>query len=75
MQEMWVQSLCRENGNGNPLQYSRLRNPMDRGAYHAAVHGVAKRVGQDLGTKQNNFITLRLYCLLEILSVQGVLKL
>ena len=29
-------------GNGNPLQYSCLGNPMDRGAWHAAVHGVAK---------------------------------
>ena len=32
-------------GNGNPLQYSCLRNPMDRGAWQATVHGVAKRVG------------------------------
>ena len=29
-------------GNGNPLQYSCLENPMDRGAWWAAVHGVAK---------------------------------
>ena len=29
-------------GNGNPLQYSRLRNPMDRGAWRATVRGVAK---------------------------------
>ena len=29
-------------GDGNPLQYSRLENPMDRGAWWAAVHGVAK---------------------------------
>ena len=28
-------------GNGTPLQYSRLENPMDRGAWWAAVHGVA----------------------------------
>ena len=28
--------------NGNPLQYSSLGNPMDRGAWWAAVHGVAK---------------------------------
>ena len=26
-------------GNGNPLQYSHLRNPMDRGAWRATVHG------------------------------------
>ena len=29
-------------GNGNPLQYSCLENPMDRGAWQAAVHRVAK---------------------------------
>ena len=28
-------------GNGNPLQYSCLENPMDGGAWWAAVHGVA----------------------------------
>ena len=37
-------------GNGNALQYSCLENPMDRGAWQATVHGVA-RVGQDLVTK------------------------
>ena len=37
-------------GNGNPLQYSRLENPMDRGAWRATVHGVAK-VRHDLATK------------------------
>ena len=29
-------------GNGNPLQYSFLENPMDGGAWWATVHGVAK---------------------------------
>ena len=29
-------------GNGNPLQCSCLENPMDRGAWQAAVHGVAR---------------------------------
>ena len=29
-------------GDGTPLQYSRLENPRDRGAWWAAVHGVAK---------------------------------
>ena len=29
-------------GNGTPLQYSCLENPMDAGAWEAAVHGVAK---------------------------------
>ena len=41
-------SICHEvmgldgEGNGNPLQYSCLENPMDGGAWWAAVHGVAK---------------------------------
>ena len=39
-----------EKGNGNPLRYSRLRNPMDRGAWQAIVYGV-ERVGHDLATK------------------------
>ena len=29
-------------GRGNPLQYSCLENPMDRGAWRVTVHGVAK---------------------------------
>ena len=33
-------------GNGTPLQYSCLENPMDRGAWWAAVHGVAKSWAQ-----------------------------
>ena len=41
-----VQPLCwkdaLEKGKANPLQYSRLENPMDRGAWRATVHGVAK---------------------------------
>ena len=31
-----------EEGNGNPLQYSCLGNPMDRGAWQAIVHEVTK---------------------------------
>ena len=34
-------------GNSNPLQYSRLENPMDRGTWQATVHGVT-RVGHNL---------------------------
>ena len=33
-------------GNGNPLQYSYLENPTDRGAWWATVHGVAKSRAQ-----------------------------
>ena len=36
--------------NGNLFQYSCLENPMDRGAWQAIVHGVA-RVGHNLVTK------------------------
>ena len=55
MQETWVQTQIPGSGrsfgegNGNPLQYSCLENPMDRGAWQATVHGVA-RVGHDLVT-------------------------
>ena len=46
MRETWVQSLGWEDfpgeGNGNPLQYSCLENPMDRGAWWATVHRVTK---------------------------------
>ena len=31
-----------EEGNGNPLQYSYLENPMDRGDWFGTVHEVAK---------------------------------
>ena len=31
-------------GNGNPLQYSCLENPLDKGAWWATVHGVAKEL-------------------------------
>ena len=31
-----------KGGNGNPLQYSCLKNPTDRGAWQATVHGITK---------------------------------
>ena len=37
-------------GNGNPLQYSCLENPVDREAWRATAHGV-KRIGHNLATK------------------------
>ena len=44
--ETWVQSLGWEEppgkGNGYPLQYSCLENPMDRGGWQATVHRVTK---------------------------------
>ena len=46
MQEMQVQFLGREDplekGDGYPLQYSCLGNPLDRGAWQATVHSLAK---------------------------------
>ena len=39
-------------GNGNPLQHFGLGNPMDRGAWQATFHGVVKRAGYNLATKQ-----------------------
>ena len=33
-----------EEGTGNPLQYSCLGNPMDRGTSWATVHGVVKKL-------------------------------
>ena len=41
--------------NGNPLQYSYLGNPMDREAWQAIVHGVA-RVRWDSANKQQQHI-------------------
>ena len=44
-----------EEGNGNPLQYSCLENPMDRGAWQAIVHGVPW-VRHDLATKPTTIL-------------------
>ena len=44
-------------GNANPLQYSCLGDPMDRGAWQATVHGDRNRVRHDLGTKQQQSIS------------------
>ena len=41
LQSVNIKNLLKE-GNGNPLQYSCLENPMDGGAWQAAVHGVSK---------------------------------
>ena len=39
---MFLMSSMSYSSNGTPLQYSCLENPMDGGAWWAAVHGVAK---------------------------------
>ena len=58
-------------GNGNPLQYSCLRNPMDRGAWYATVRrvpksltwlsGYAKQVERGKKKKINYFLTFYIY--------------
>jgi len=39
---LWLSSISFREDNGTPLQYSCLENPMDGGAWKAAVHGVAE---------------------------------
>ena len=48
--EMATFTLVFGEGDGTPLQYSCLENPMDRGAWWAAVHGVVK-----IRTRLSNF--------------------
>ena len=55
-------------GNGNPLQYYCLGNPMDRGAWQAAVHGVAKNQ-----TQLSDFTSLHDY-LYSIYIVIGIIS-
>ena len=63
----WVGKIPRE-GNGNPLQYSCLRNPMDRGAWWATVHGVPKE--SDMTQQLNNSLSY-LRCQHQILSLNA----
>ena len=62
MQETRVRFLGQEDssgeGNGNPLQYSCLENPMLRGAWWATVHGVT-RVGHNIASKSPPPIIVR----------------
>ena len=51
-------------GNGNPLHYSCLGNPLDRGAWWATVHGVT-RAGHDLVTKPPTPNWIVMICWLE----------
>ena len=52
MQEIPGSGRSPREGNGNPLQYSCLENPMDRGAWWATVHRVAKEL--DMTYQLNN---------------------
>ena len=55
-------------GNGKPLQYSCLGNPMDRGTWQATVHGI-KRVGHNLVTKQQYLVLQQSAYVLELMSL------
>ena len=46
-------------GHGNPLQYSFLENLMDRGAWQATVHGVAKELDTSEQLTKHNICSLR----------------
>ena len=41
-------------GNGNPLQYSCLKSPIDRGAWQATVHGITKELNRTEHTGSKN---------------------
>ena len=48
-------------GNGNPLQYSCLRNSMGRGDWWATIHGVTKELDKTQQLNNNNSQTFRSY--------------
>ena len=58
-------------GNGNPLQYSFLGKPMDRGAWWATVHGVTKelKVTKQLNNNNNSAMQITLEMLKQISNV------
>ena len=57
-------------GNGTPLQYCCLENPMDRGAWQAAVYGVAKSRTwlSDFTSKKGNAKKCSNYCITALIS-------
>ena len=57
-------------GHGNPLQYSCLENPMDRGAWQATVHGVAKNCTWLKRLNTHTHITMRAKGIIPILQVK-----
>ena len=52
-------------GSGNPLHYSCLGNPMDRGAWQVRVHRVAKS-GTQLSTRTNNNVWVCVYAVMVV---------
>ena len=55
--------------NGDPLQYSCLENPMDRGAWQAAVHGVARSQTQLKQLNTNVLSIVRCQNVSQVLSM------
>ena len=53
-------------GNGCPLQYSCLGNPMDRRSWRTTDHGVA-RVGHDLATKRQQHTVMKIHKVLLVI--------
>ena len=49
---------CPGEGNGNPLQYSCLGNPIDRGAWQVTVHGFAKESDMTEQVNNNNNVEM-----------------
>ena len=56
-----------EEGNGSPLQYCCLGNPMDRGTWPAIVHGIAKELDKTYDETTNNIKAKPLRVGLEIM--------
>ena len=63
---------CIGEGNGNPLQCSCLENPRDRGAWWAAISGVAQSRTRLKRLSSSSSINLTMCCAVKILSVLGV---
>ena len=65
----WRTIVCQREGNGNPLQCSCLENPVDRGAWWAAVHSVTqswtglKRLSMHACIREGNGNPLQYSCL------------
>ena len=69
MQETRVPSLLQEDpgeGSGNPLQYSCLENPMERGAWQATVHGVTKESDTTEWAQENNWMDTSAYTIYKM---------
>ena len=64
---LWKELASTTEGNGTPLQYSCLENPMDGGAWWAAVHGVARSK-----TRLSDFtLTFHFYALEEEMATHS----